>query len=84
MSAPRMDAVNSPEPFSVPVRDLGGVVEDASRGVFYLSGSMGGLSLITGEVERSGLVPGALSVDTEHGTTYLDLDSEVEVVEAPC
>lgn len=81
MSAPVMSAVNAPTPFWVPAQDLGELVADPSRGVFYLHGSSGGLSFITGEVVVSNVVPGTLSVETEHGTTYLDLDSEVEVVE---
>ena len=81
MSAPNMSAVNAPKPFYVPAEGLRHAVEDPARGVFYLHGDDGGLSLITGEVRPSNALPGALSVETEHGTTYLDLGSEVEVVE---
>lgn len=81
MSTPDMSAVNAPTPFWIPAAGLREAVEDSTRGVFYLHGDDGGLSLITGEVRASSSMPGLLSVETEHGTTYLDLGSDVEVVE---
>ena len=81
MSTPDMSAVNAPTPFWVHPRNLGRIAADATRGVFYLHGSGGGLSLITGEIKPSSALPGTLSVETEHGTTYLDAESEVEVIE---
>lgn len=45
-----------------------------------LMGDQGGTSLIAGEVAPSGVIHGTVSVETEHGTLYLDDESEVEVV----
>lgn len=47
-----------------------------------LLGDQGGVSLITGDIIPSGLVHGTVSVETEHGTVYLDAEGEVEVAPA--
>lgn len=49
-------------------------------GPVALLGDHGGISLITGAVALSGLVPGTASVETEHGTVYLDAEGVVEIV----
>lgn len=46
-----------------------------------LIGDQGGHSAITGEVCGSNVVMGALAIETEHGTVYLDPESEIEVQE---
>lgn len=66
--------------FTIPARDLADVVLNGSHGPLSLVGDSGGRSLIVGDVSESSLVPSSLSVETEHGTTYLDLYSNVEVV----
>lgn len=65
----------------VPTRNLAGIIGNPSRGTISLKGSHGGSSLITGNVEPSGLVPGTTSIETEHGTVYLDSDLDVEIIE---
>lgn len=65
--------------FTIPARDLSDAVLNGSHGPLSLVGDHGGLSLIVGAVVESNLVPSSLSVETEHGTTYLDLYSNVEV-----
>lgn len=41
-----------------------------------LVGDAGGRSAITGNIDPSSVVLGALAVETEHGTLYLDPDEE--------
>lgn len=64
---------------TVPVAMLAETVRRAWVPLAFL-GDQGGVSLITGEVAPSGLVPGTVSVETEHGTLYLDAEGEVEVI----
>lgn len=66
---------------TVRVADIPAIVADPERGIVSLVGDHGGLSLITGDINESGVVFGALAIETEHGTVYLDLDSEVEISE---
>ena len=66
---------------TVPVADLPGIVTDPNRGVISLIGDHGSPSLITGHLRESSLVKGALSVETEHGTVYLDLESTQRIRE---
>lgn len=66
---------------TVLVADLPSIIEDPERGVISLVGDHGGLSLITGGIEGSGLVMGALSIETEHGVVYLDPEQETEISE---
>lgn len=54
---------------------------DPDNGPLRLIGDQGGHSAITGEICESGLVMGTLSIETEHGTVYLDPESEIEVYE---
>lgn len=57
------------------------IIADPQRGIISLVGDMGGLSQITGEVTASNLVMGALAIETEHGTVYLDPDSDILISE---
>lgn len=41
-----------------------------------LVGDMGGVAVITGDVERSSARPGFILVETEFGSLYLDEDGE--------
>ena len=66
---------------TVPVADLSSIVADPERGVISLVGGHGGLALITGPIESSGQVMGALAIDTEHGTVYLDPEDEATISE---
>jgi hypothetical protein len=66
---------------TVRVRDIPAIVGDPARGVVSLVGDHGGLSLITGPINRSGLVLGTLSIETEHGVVYLDPEEMQEISE---
>lgn len=66
---------------TVPVADLPGIVTDPNRGVISLIGDHGNPSLITGYLRESSLVKWTLSVETEHGTVYLDLESTQRILE---
>src|SRR5699024_7048286 len=66
---------------TVPVADLPGIVTDPNRGVISLIGDHGNPSLITGHLRESSLVKWTLSVETEHGTVYLDLESTQRIRE---
>lgn len=66
---------------TVPVADLPGIVTDPNRGVISLIGDHGNPSLITGYLRESSLVKWTLSVETEHGTVYLDLESTQRIRE---
>ena len=66
---------------TVPVADLPRIVTDPNHGVISLIGDRGNPSLITGHLRESSLVKGALSVETEHGTVYLDLESTQRIRE---
>jgi hypothetical protein len=66
---------------TVRVTDIPAIIADPDRGVISLVGDHGGLSLITGDVEDSGLVFGTLAFETEHGTVYLDPDAETTISE---
>lgn len=63
------------------VSEIPDFLADPDMGPLRLIGDQGGHSLITGTTRKSGLVMGTLSVETEHGTVYLDPESEVEVCE---
>lgn len=60
---------------------LQSLIDDPERGIISLVGDHGGLSLITGEIAWSSLVPGTMSVELEHGTVYLDPGIEITVSE---
>lgn len=66
---------------TIPVADLGAYVSSPNTGIISLVGSHGGLSLVVGDVDPSNVVSGTVSVETEHGTVYLDEDGEVEINE---
>ncbi|MCB5280589.1 hypothetical protein [Arthrobacter sp. ES1] len=66
---------------TVRVGDIPSIVEDPARGIVSLVGSNGGLSRITGWIEESGVVMGALSIETEHGTVYLDPNETTRISE---
>jgi hypothetical protein len=66
---------------TVRVSDIPAIIDDPSRGVVSLVGGHGGLSLITGPINRSGLVMGTLSIETEHGVVYLDPEEIQEISE---
>lgn len=66
---------------TVPVASLAETVRRAWVPLALL-GDQGGVSLITGAIVPSGVVRGTVSVETEHGTVYLDEEGEVEVVPA--
>lgn len=57
------------------------LLADPDMGPLRLIGDQGGHSAITGEVHKSGVVMGTLFIETEHGTVYLDPESEIEVYE---
>lgn len=59
----------------IPATELADFVSK-SYGTVYLSGSHGGLALITGGVSKNG---GYVMVPLEIGTINLDADSEIEV-----
>lgn len=66
---------------TVHVSDLARIIEDPTRGTISLRGDSGGISLITGNIQPSGLIKGTVSIETEHGTIYLDADLEVQISE---
>lgn len=65
---------------TVRVQEIPSIVADPSRGIISLVGDRGGMALITGEIERSSMM-GLLAIETEHGTLYLDPESEVVISE---
>lgn len=67
---------------TVRVAGIPSIVEDPARGIVSLVGSNGGLSQITGWIEESGVVMGSLSIETEHGTVYLDPNETTQISEA--
>jgi hypothetical protein len=66
---------------TVLVSDIPAIVADPNRGIVSLVGDRGGLSRITGDLSESAVVLGALAVETEHGTIYLDPESETRISE---
>lgn len=66
---------------TVLVSHIPGIIADPARGVISLVGDRGGLSLITGPVEQSGLVPGTLSIETEHGVVHLAPETVAQISE---
>lgn len=66
---------------TVKVAEIPSIIADPNRGVVSLAGDHGGLSLIVGDAEPSGLVMGTIAFETEHGTVYLDPDSEARISE---
>lgn len=72
-----------PITLTIRVSELAGIVQSAT-GPISLVGDHDGQSLITGEVRESGLVMGTLSIETEHGTVYLDPEADQKIsVEIP-
>ena len=63
---------------TLPASSLAEAVE-RSQEPLALVGDQGGLSLITGSIAPSGLVPGTISVETEPGTVYLGVEVETQV-----
>lgn len=45
-----------------------------------LVGDAGGHSQINGNIDPSNLIMGALAVETEHGTLYIDPDEQVTII----
>lgn len=66
---------------TVRVSDIPEIVDDPARGEISLVGSNGGLSLIVGDIESSGLVMGTLAIETEHGVVYLDPETDTQISE---
>lgn len=66
---------------TIPGSKLAALMDSHDRGTISLLGDDGGLSLITGEISPSGLVMGTLSIETEHGTVYLDPDGDIRINE---
>lgn len=66
---------------TIPAKDLAAVVDDPARGVISIIGDRGHRALITGEIYPSNVIPGCLTVETEHGSLYLDLEGQVRVAE---
>lgn len=66
---------------SVLVADIPAIIDDPQRGIISLVGNNGGLSFITGQIDESGLVMGALAIETEHGTLYIDPDEQILISE---
>lgn len=66
---------------TVTVAELPAIVADETRGIISIVGTNGGHSRIAGYIEDSNVVFGALSIETEHGTIYLDPDSTVGISE---
>lgn len=60
---------------------LSSFVEDPARGTISLVGDHGGVSLITGGISDSSMIFGALPVETEHGTIYLDGEQQITIRE---
>jgi len=67
---------------TVRVADVPAIIADPDRGTISLIGDHGGLSLITGEVYDSMVIPGTLAFETEHGTVRLEQGAEVKISEA--
>lgn len=65
----------------VKVADIPAIIDDPQHGVISLVGDHGGISLITGPSNASGLVMGTLSIETEHGVIYLDPDEMTTISE---
>ena len=65
----------------VPAKTIPEIIDDPDRGVISLIGDRGGLSQITGDVERSSVM-GGLAVETEHGTVYFDPEDQIHIDEA--
>ena len=63
------------------VAEIPEFVADPYMAPLRLIGDQGGHSAITGEVCESGVLTGTLLIETEHGTVYLDPESEIEVYE---
>lgn len=63
------------------VSEIPDFLADPDAGPLRLIGDQGGHSAINGEICESGLVMGTLSIETEHGTVYLDPELEIEVYE---
>lgn len=66
---------------TVRVADIPGIIADNDRGIISLVGDHGGIALITGALAASAVVFGALAIETEHGTIYLDENSDVTISE---
>ena len=66
---------------TVKVSEIPSIIADPNRGVVSLVGDHGGLSLIVGDAEPSGLVMGTIAFETEHGTVYLDPNAETGISE---
>lgn len=74
-------ATGLPRAMCIRVDRIQALIDDPRAGIVSLVGDHGGTSLITGSLDPSSVVMGALAVETEHGTLYLDLDGEVVVRE---
>lgn len=64
---------------TVLTQDLPRLIDSPDCGIISLVGSDRGLSLITGAITDSSLVMGTMSIETEHGTLYLDPEGEQEI-----
>lgn len=67
--------------FTTSIKELTELVGSKDRGIFSLVGDHGGLSLITGEISLSNVIFGAVAIETEHGTLFLDEKAELTVSE---
>jgi hypothetical protein len=67
---------------TVRIADIPAIIDDPKRGIVSLVGNNGGLSQITGWIEESKVVMGSLSIETEHGTVYLDPNETTPISEA--
>lgn len=65
---------------TVKVSEIQSIIDDPEEGIVSLVGDDEGRSLITGEIYRSSVVTGALAVEIEHGTVYLDPDGDQRIL----
>lgn len=74
---------DKPKCHTIPATALPDISMSPTYGVISIVGGHGGSSLITGEIYRSNLVPGAMAVETEHGVLYLDSTQDIVISEDP-
>lgn len=66
---------------TITAAELNSIIDDPQRGVVSLVGDHGGLSLVTGDVEPSNIVPGTLVIETEHGVVRFEPDAKITISE---
>lgn len=66
---------------TVLAEELVSIIADPERGPISLVGANGGLTLVTGEIYPSNVMPGTLAIETEHGTIRLEPGTHVQISE---